>query len=140
MRLWHKDLIAYLPKNQLIGQWRELNSIYKLQNKHILINFVYEYEKCDLYYYSILVLQEMKNRGYKYDTKNMSDYFEITPLIINTDAATHLTKKIKDSIFDKKMNTRYLRQCLYNLQEKYDCGGVPDSNWDIIEDRFDKYL
>ena len=42
MRLWHKDLIPYLPKKQLQGQWRELNSIYKLQNKHILINFINE--------------------------------------------------------------------------------------------------
>ena len=43
MRLWHKDLIPYLPKQQLLGQWRELNSIYVKQNRHILINFIYEY-------------------------------------------------------------------------------------------------
>lgn len=23
MRLWHKDLIPYLPRQQLLGQWRE---------------------------------------------------------------------------------------------------------------------
>ena len=45
MRLWHYDLIEYLPKQQLLGQWRELNSIYVKQDKHILINFIYEYEK-----------------------------------------------------------------------------------------------
>lgn len=38
MRLWHIDLIPYLPKTQLISQWRELNSVFKKQNKHILIN------------------------------------------------------------------------------------------------------
>ena len=43
MRLWHKDLIEVLSRQQLLGQWRELNSIFKLQNRHILINFVYDY-------------------------------------------------------------------------------------------------
>ena len=35
MRLWHIDLIPYLPKSQLLAQWRELNSIFKKQDKHI---------------------------------------------------------------------------------------------------------
>ena len=29
MRLWHKDLIPYLPKQQLISQWRECCCIAK---------------------------------------------------------------------------------------------------------------
>ena len=29
MRLWHKDLICVLPKNQLLGQWREVCLIAK---------------------------------------------------------------------------------------------------------------
>ena len=27
MRLWHTDLIPVLPKEQLVGQWRELSAI-----------------------------------------------------------------------------------------------------------------
>lgn len=27
MRLWHKDLIPYLPRQQLIAQWRECCAI-----------------------------------------------------------------------------------------------------------------
>lgn len=27
MRLWHKDLITVLPRQQLLGQWRELCAI-----------------------------------------------------------------------------------------------------------------
>ena len=45
MRLWHIDLIPYLPDLQLIAQWRELNSIFKKQDKHILINYIYNYDK-----------------------------------------------------------------------------------------------
>ena len=47
MRLWHYKLIPFLPNSQLIAQWRELNSIFKKQDKHILINYVYEYPKED---------------------------------------------------------------------------------------------
>lgn len=52
MRLWHTDLIPYLPKSQLVAQWIELNSIYKKQDNHILINYVYNYGKEYLLYYS----------------------------------------------------------------------------------------
>ena len=37
-------------------------------------------------------------------------------------------------------NDRYLVQCLYNLQEKYDCGGVTFDEWDNIYHKFYKYL
>ena len=62
MRLWHYKLIPFLPNSQLIAQWRELNSIFKKQDKHILINYVYEYQKLDLYIYSRLVILEMLRR------------------------------------------------------------------------------
>lgn len=34
MRLWHESLIEVLPRQQLLGQWRELNSIYKVCQEH----------------------------------------------------------------------------------------------------------
>lgn len=48
MRLWHYELLPYLPKSQLLGLWRELNSIFKKQNNHILINYIYDYDKLEL--------------------------------------------------------------------------------------------
>ena len=43
MRLWHKDLIPVLPRQQLIGQWRECCLIAKQISEkgtpnHILVN------------------------------------------------------------------------------------------------------
>ncbi len=76
MRLWHYEIIPYLPKSQLIAQWRELNSIFAKQDKHILINYIYNYPKDYLYSYSFCILQEMKKRGYqikKWD--NYNEYF-----------------------------------------------------------------
>ena len=52
MRVWHKDLLDVLPRQQLLGQWQECCLVAK-----------------------------------------------------------------------------YLKQCLYNLQEKYDCGGISDEEW-----------
>ena len=45
MRLWHKDLIPYLPRQQLLGQWREccciVRNIAMLGTpNHILVNKV----------------------------------------------------------------------------------------------------
>lgn len=127
MRLWHTDLIPYLPKNQLLGQWRELNSIYKLENKHILINFVYDYSKKHLYSYSNRIIDEMRKRNYKLNLNNFNRYFskKNDRLILD-----------KTDIFPDKMNTRYLRQCLYNLQEKFDCGGITKEEWKRIYDEF----
>ena len=128
MRLWHKDLIEVLPRQQLLGQWRELNSIFKLQNRHILINFVYDYPKQDLYLYSMEIISEFFDRNYKINLDNFNEYFADLPY---RPIATN-----KDIIFTEKMNERYLKQCLYNLQEKYDCGGISQEEWQKIEDKF----
>ena len=131
MRLWHESLIEVLPRQQLVGQWRELNSIYKKEDKHILINFIYEYPKKDLLLYSLKVILTMQRRGYNINLKNFIDYFQIKDYkemqkILLSNAKT----------FVKKMNKRYLLQCYYNLQEKYDCGGITEKEWNKINQRF----
>lgn len=118
MRLWHINLIEHLPNKQLLGQWRELNSIYVKQDNHILINFIYEYRKVDLLIYSQIVLKEMERRGYKFNLKNYNEYFksfdecdlEIEPeqWIIGV-----------DGLFGDHMNYTYLKICCWNLYEKY---------------------
>lgn len=131
MRLWHESLIEVLPRQQLLGQWRELNSVYKKEDKHILINFIYEYPKKDLLLYSLKVILTMQRRGYNINLKNFIDYFQIKDYkemqkILLSNAKT----------FVKKMNKRYLLQCYYNLQEKYDCGGITEKQWNKINQRF----
>ena len=130
MRLFHKDLIEVLPRQQLLGQWRELNSIFKLQNRHILINFVYDEGTAEeLCVYSKMVINEMRKRNYKINLDNFNRYFAeqgITPMLA----------RVENEVYQEKMNERYLKQCLYNLQEKYDCGGISQEEWQKIEDKF----
>lgn len=117
MRLWHWKLISYLPDNQLLSQWRELNSIYKKQDKHILINYIYEYPKDDLYVYSNIVLEEMEKRHYKVSKSALNNYYNY----FNISPTTHYKVNVIQP-FKNHHNNRYLNQCFYNLQEKYDRG------------------
>lgn len=56
MRLWHIDLIPYLPRLQLISQWRECCCIAKnIADKgtpnHLLVNKVLDYDSSDFEFY-----------------------------------------------------------------------------------------
>ena len=112
MRLWDYRLIPYLPKSQLIAQWRELNSIYKKEDDHILINYIYEYNKKDLGIYSNIVIQEMLSRGIKIKNwKNYEEYFK--------DETFDVCELYDYEPFENHQDNRYLLQCFMNLSEKY---------------------
>lgn len=127
MRLWHKDLIPVLPRQQLLGQWRECCAIAKRMHfngtpGHILVNRVADFPIEHFIAYTTLVKDEMKNRGYKYDTKRITDWIHWDAFFIR-----------RSDIFNDWHNDRYLKQCYYNLQEKYDCGGISKEEWEKIE-------
>lgn len=108
MRLWHYELISYLPRTQLLAQWRELNSIFVNQPNHILIDYVYD-DKVALYNYSEKVIDEMIKRGYKISQKswdNFCEYFK--------DHHDYMDKHIF-----KEHDGEYLQICYWNLREKY---------------------
>ena len=67
MRLWAKQIIPLLPREQLIGQYRELCAIAaNLANEgtpnHLLVNKILDYSIEHLYTYAILVRKEMTLR------------------------------------------------------------------------------
>ena len=130
MRLWHKDLISVLPREQLVAQWRECSAIAGAIQKngtpnHILVNYVLN--DLDAFVaYSYLVRQEMTKRGYKTMDKVWD---KIASLI--TDNRWHPYPY--HMIFPKEHNFRYYVQCYYNLQEKYDRGGIKEEDWKNIE-------
>jgi len=112
MRLWHYKLIPYLPNSQLIAQWRELNSIFKNQNRHILINYVYTYPKDYLWNYSLDVLRELDNRHISIRSNtNYTNYFGQT--------LTHGQLMIMKNLHFREHDDDYLTICYYNLKEKY---------------------
>lgn len=133
MRLWHYKLLPFLPKTQLLSQWRELNSIYVKQDKHILINYVYDYPLSQLLDYSVMVIKELINRNCKIKSIDKFNNFFKTKF---TDAYEILEEmKYVDfiEVFIKHHNNRYLLQCYYNLQEKFDRGQKDFSEEHYIE-------
>lgn len=143
MRLWHYELIKVLPNKQLTGQWREISAIIGLVNKFknpnsLIVNKVVDYPLSDFIKYIKIVEKEMKKRGFatiqnpyeKIKTLN-EDYFNLK----------HYSKVIlKNSIFKFWHTNRYLFQCIFNLQEKYDCGGISEQDWKRIKKFANKKL
>ena len=130
MRLWHKDLIAVLPREQLVAQWRECSAIAGAIQKngtpnHILVNYVTN-DLNAFVMYSYMVRQEMKRRGYR----TMENVWTKINSLVSDDSWKACAYS---SIFPKEHNFRYYVQCYYNLQEKYDRGGIKEEDWENIE-------
>lgn len=115
MRLWHYKTLHYLPRQQLLSQWRELNNVYSNSTKHILINYIYEYDKVNLYSYSNMVIDEIKSRGYKIKSFDLYNIYFKNEIEIFKDE----DYVIFNFPFIKHMNDEYLKICCWNLYEKY---------------------
>ena len=129
MRLWHKDLIAVLPREQLVAQWRECSAIAGAIQKngtpnHILVNYVLN-DLNSFIMYSYMVRLEMFNRGYR----TMDNVWNKIVSLVSDDSWKTCTYS---SVFSNEHNSRYFLQCYYNLQEKYDRGGISEADWQKI--------
>lgn len=133
MRLWHVDLIPVLPRKQLVSQWRECCAIAGSIAKrgtpnHPLVNKVLS-SRDDFIDYTDAVIEEMNRRGYKISYNARIKFTENVfskPL-----AFEYLYRHPKP--FPGWFNDRYLLQCYYNLQEKYDCGMISEEEWKKID-------
>lgn len=123
MRLWHYKLIPLLPNKMLVSQWRECIAIKRQWEKgtlkHRLVSYVMDYDKIYFLNYIDLVLEEMKKRNIKY---NFDLYNEIYNFCISNKIINNYPEH----------NDRYLKQCLYNLQEKADRGIITSEEWEKI--------
>jgi len=142
MRLWHKDLIPYLPRKQLVAQWRECCAICSnIANKgtpnHLLVNKIKNYNLYMFFEYMHLVIKEMEDRGYKINKGSYDRCFSNFRKIIEK---YHWNFYQTFDLYEDWHNERYLKQCLFNLQEKYDCDGISEEEWLKISNEFGKYL
>lgn len=148
MRLWHKDLIEYLPRQQLLGQWRECcliakNIVEKGSPNHILVNPIMDYPISHFLTYALMVQTECGERGYKIKPYSFWRYFPDTTWIVPLKRKT----ETKD-IFWSWHTRRYMDQCVANLSEKFDRGGIPEEDWnklwlhyqDIVMERWREQL
>ena len=144
MRLWHKDLIPYLPKLQLLSQWRECCCIAKNiatngTPNHLLVNEILNYPSIHFITYTNMVLKEMHERKFTVSEKSYLNFCEN----IRKGNLYFRDKYNNSVIIDNQVlwhDDIYLQICLYNLYEKALCGGVPNNEWQLIEDEFKEYM
>lgn len=127
MRLWHYKLIPILPNKMLIAQWRECIAIKRQWQKgtlkHRLVSYVKDYDKIFFMNYVVDLITEMDKRKIKYKDKY---YWEIENFCNDC--------RIRDNMNYPQHNDRYLKQCYYNLQEKYDREIINEEEWQRIKD------
>ena len=129
MRLWHKNLIKVLPREQLVAQWREVSAIAGAIIKngtpnHLLVNKVLNYDFDHFITYSKLIKDEMTARGYRTTSTVWDKIVNLKPS----------WKEVPiNELFSGWHTGRYLKQCYYNLEEKYDCCGISPEDWAKIE-------
>ena len=149
MRLWHRDMISSLPKQQLLGQWRELCCIASLlatdhTPNHILVNPVIDYPPEHFEAYCNLVIKEMRARKYEIQPavlRKLQDNVRAWRLYLDQELPFDYVDRdwdvdIGEPIYFDWHTNRYLKQCYYNLEEKYDRGGIPEDEWIMIFAKF----
>jgi len=141
MRCWHKELIPVLPRLQLTSQFRECCLIAKSISEngtpnHILVNRIMDYPLYHFTLYSKMIYNEMINRGYKCDFNKFIEY--ITPALRKIRYPLYYVDE--ELLFCNWHNEIYLRECLYNLEEKAIAGGISYKEWKPIYEKYkDKY-
>lgn len=130
MRLWHKNLIKSLPREQLVAQWRECSAIAgniltKGTPNHVLVNRVLDYDFDHFITYSKLIREEMTRRKYRTMDSVWNKIVSLKPD----------WKEIpKEDLYKEWMDDIYLDICYHNLLEKYICGGITEEDWLPIND------
>ena len=138
MRLWHKDLLCVLPKQQLVSQWRECCAIARTiavigTPNHILVNRIMDYPISHFYAYAHLVIEEMNKRGFAITVTAYAKFEEYIFKIVDK-SDVEQNEPSFETLFYNWHNDRYLWQCFYNLEEKHDCGAITDEEWQQIEE------
>ena len=126
MRLFHYALIPVLDNKHLVAQWRECIAIKRQWEKgtlkHRLVSYVMNYDKIYFMGYVISLIEEMRKRKINY---NKIYYKEILDFCEGFTTANY-----------PEHNDRYLRQCLYNLEEKAMRNIISKDEWLKIYNKF----
>ena len=91
-----------------------------------------------------MVARELKKRQCKVNWFNFSKHIDTSKLRtlsvdIQMDSEGNRKETVCATVYHELFagwhDDRYLLQCYYNLQEKFDCGGITEDEWIIIDER-----
>lgn len=125
MRIWHQSLIPHLPSvkdfkgssNQLGGQHTEIRMVLATIQRHgkvnhSVVNYVNDHPISYLYAYGLLIIDEMRKRGFQVSTAIEQQYRE-------DGAALAIYKQaINGVIIYPEHDREYLQACIVNLRNK----------------------
>ena len=143
MRIWHEDLINFLPDAQLRSQWRECALIADALAKkgtpnHLLVNRVTEYPLEDFWVYCESIMHQMKKRKMvvRENTcrKILKNLFAWKCTCCLSPSKYH--NAVNWGVFGDWHNKEYLRVCMANLYEKHIFGigksRITDEEWTTL--------
>ncbi len=137
LRLWHYKLLPVLPDRFIIAEWRECIAIKRQWEKgtlkHRLVSYVMDYDKTLFIKYVADICKEMGKRKINWKA---GYYIEIINFCKKSD---YTIPKYDEIPYYPEHNDRYLQQCLYNLEEKYDRGIISKEEWSKIEEFWDDF-
>ena len=129
MRLWSYQLLPYLPNKLIVAEWREIIAIKRQWEKgtlkHRLVSYVMNYDKIYFMNYVISVCDEMDNRKIKYQNKYFNEICDFCKEYGGCGLYNY-----------PEHNNIYLRECLYNLEEKAMRGIISKDEWQVIYNKF----
>ena len=123
MMLWHQKLIPYLDDRRLLGLYREVAALrsWGWGRKHATVDYVFKYEPSRLYQYHLLVLGEMRRRGFNPDVHWYGRLYRgrNRPLMTLFEAGSYIyTSDVDNLLIYQEHDDRYLLECLDNLAAK----------------------
>lgn len=122
-----------MPDRFIVAEWRECVAIKRQWEKgtlkHRLVSYVMDYNKGYFYRYVENVRDEMCDRHINFNNKLWEEIMEFCNIDNN-------------SVFNlyPEHNNYYLRQCLYNLEEKTMRGIISKDEWQKIYDEFKDFI
>lgn len=117
MRLWHYAILDYLPKAQLVSQWRECVCIAKSIHdngtpNHILVNRIMDYPIEEFNTYCNLVARAMTKRRYNISSLSIEKLVEYIDFVVES-------VDENKCIFKDWHDENYMIVCYWNLYEKW---------------------
>lgn len=141
MRMWHYELLPYLPDKQLKGQLRELIAIMhnwrdKGSPNHLLVNNVMKYPKSDFLRYFSFYSWCYSFRFHKPIADTYKIEFVEFCIPNNEVYDTTVYSSFPGEIFKDWHNKEYLQVCMANLYEKYKFGNgkskITEEEWKTL--------
>lgn len=132
MRLYHYKLLPFLPQQMIVSQWRECIAIKRQWEKgtlkHRLVSYVKDHDEVYFGTYVKMVCRELTKRKINY---NDDLYYELTQF--SGVSYPNIGNLI---LHYEEHNNRYLKQCLYNLEEKATRNIISKEEWLKIYNKF----